>query len=162
MAEKQRTLIVVADRETARFYRHAHPGATLEAHGGIERPSPGDRNADRPGRAFESANEGRHAMEPPSSYQEIERREMAAELAGVAHQAIDDFEVDRLVLIAEPKLLGELRQALRKSAREKVVLEIDKHLTGIDDTELARRLSEAGRLGTVREPSPRGPNLRAS
>lgn len=157
MVNRQRSLIVVADRETARFFRHTHPGATLEPHGGIDRPSPGDRNADRPGRAFESANEGRHAMDPPTSYQELERQAMAADVAAVVHAAIDDFEIDRLVLIAEPKVLGELRSALRKSARERVVLEIDKHLTRIDDNELARRLSDEGVLGIVREPSPRGP-----
>jgi protein required for attachment to host cells len=155
LVNRQRSLIVVADRETARFFRHSHPGATLEPHGGIDRPSQGDRNSDRPGRTFESANAGRHAMEPPTSYQELERQAMATDVVAVVHAAIDDFEVDRLVLIAEPKILGELRQTLRKSARERVVLEIDKHLTGIDDNELARRLSEDGALGIVREPSPR-------
>ncbi|HLT38909.1 MAG TPA: host attachment protein, partial [Enhygromyxa sp.] len=73
---RQRTLIVVADREAARFYRHARPGATLEPSGGIDRPSLGDRNADRPGRMFESAIEARHAMEPPTSYQRAERQAM--------------------------------------------------------------------------------------
>lgn len=151
----QRTLIVVADRETARFFRHASPGATLEPSGGIDRPSPGDRNADRPGRMFESANQARHAMDPPTSYQELERQAMAADVANVVHAAIDDFEVDRVVLIAGPKILGELRQALRDSVRERVVLEIDKHLTQLADNQLAHRLTEDGTLGVVREPSPR-------
>lgn len=146
----QRSLIVIADRETARFYRHSRPGATLEAYAGIERPSSGDRNADRPGRVFESANEGRHAMEPPTSYQELERQAMAADVAAVVHAAIDGVEIDRLVLIAEPKILGELRQALRKSARERVVLEIDKHLTQAGERELAQRLSDEQVLGIVR------------
>jgi len=152
---RQRTLIVVADRETARFYRHARPGATLEASGGIDRPSPGDRNADRPGRTFESANMGRHAMEPPTSYQEAERQAIAADVAAVVHAEIDRFESDRVVLIAEPRILGELRQALRKSARERVVLEIASHLTHASPNELARRLTDEGALGMVREPSRR-------
>lgn len=154
----QRSLIVVADRETARFFRHARPGAPLELAGELERPSEGDRNADRPGRAFESANTARHAMEPPTSYQDAERQAMAAEIADVVHTAIDQVEVDQLVLIAEPKILGQLRQALRKSARERVVLEIDSHLTQADPNELAKRLSEDGTLGKVREPSPRAAN----
>ena len=154
----QRSLIVVADRETARFFRHAHPGATLEPAGDLDRPSQGDRNSDRPGRTFESANQGRHAMEPPTSYQEAERQAMAAEVAAKTHAAIDEFEVDQVVLVAEPKILGELRQALRKSARERVVLEIGSHLTQAAPTELARRLTEDGTLGLVREPSPRMSN----
>lgn len=154
----QRSLIVVADRETARFFRHAHPGATLEPAGDLDRPSQGDRNSDRPGRTFESANQGRHAMEPPTSYQEAERQAMAAEVAAKTHAAIDEFEVDQVVLVAEPKILGELRQALRKSARERVVLEIGSHLTQAAPNELARRLTEDGTLGLVREPSPRMSN----
>ena len=63
-----------------------------------------------------------------------------------------------MVLVAEPKILGELRQALRKSARERVVLEIGSHLTQAAPNELARRLTEDGTLGLVREPSPRMSN----
>lgn len=155
MADKQRSLIVVADRETARFFRHAHPGATLEAAGGIDHPSPGDRSSDRPGRAFEAANKGRHAMEPPTTYKEAERQQMAADVATAVHAAIDAFEVDRVVLVAEPHILGELRHALRKSAHERVVLELDTHLTQADPNEIARRLTEEGTLGVVREPTPR-------
>lgn len=154
----QRSLIVVADRETARFFHHAHPGAILEPAGDIERPSQGDRSSDRPGRSFEAANQARHAMEPPTSYQDAERQAMAAEIAAKTHAAIDGFEVDQVVLVAEPKILGELRQALRKSARERVVLEIGSHLTQAQPNELAKRLSEDGTLGLVREPSPRLPN----
>jgi protein required for attachment to host cells len=150
LADKQRSLIVVADRETARFFRHAHPGATLEPAGGIEHPSAGETRSDRPGRTFDSAGQGRHAMEPQTTYQEAERYTMAADVAAAAHIALDDGDVDRLVLIAEPKILGELRQALRKSARERVVLELGSHLTQADPNELARRLTEDGTLGIVR------------
>jgi protein required for attachment to host cells len=158
LAEKQRSLIIVADRETARFFRHTHPGAPLEETGSLDRPSLGDRNADRPGRTFETANKARHAMEPPTSYQEAERQAMAAEVAEFVHAGLDEHEIDRLVLVADPKILGELRSALRKSARERVVLEIGSHLTQADPHELAQRLSEDGTLGLVREPSPRTSN----
>jgi protein required for attachment to host cells len=94
-------------------------------------------------------------MEPPTSYQEAEQQAIAAEVAAHVHAAIDAVEVDQLVLIAEPKILGQLRQALRKSARERVVLEIASHLTQADPNELARRLTEEGAIGLVREPSPR-------
>jgi protein required for attachment to host cells len=97
-------------------------------------------------------------MDPKTTYQEAERTTMAADVATAAHAALDDNEVDRLVLIADPKILGELRQALRKSARERVVLELGSHLTQANPNELARRLTEDGTLGIVREPSTRVPN----
>ncbi|PRQ06784.1 host attachment protein [Enhygromyxa salina] len=149
--ERQSTLVVVADRETARFYRHAHPGAVLEpARAGIDRPSPGDRNADRPGRTFESVGQHRHAKAPTTSYQDLERQEMAAEIAQIIHAAFNDDEAERLVLIIEPQLLGEVRQKLDKSARDRVILELPMHLTQADPRELARRLTDSGELGRVR------------
>ncbi|KIG14360.1 hypothetical protein DB30_06835 [Enhygromyxa salina] len=150
LLEKQSTLIVVADRESARFYRHAHPGAVLEpARRAIDRPSQGDRNADRPGRSFESVGQVRHAMEPPTSYQALERQEMAAQIAQTVEAAFEGDEAQRLVLIIEPQLLGEVRQKLDKSARDRVILELPLHLTQADPRELARRLNDSGKLGRV-------------
>lgn len=155
----QRSLIIVADRESALFFRHGFPGAPLEPVGEVQRASQGDRPADRPGRIFQSVNMARSSTEPTTSIQQAERQAMAAEIVARAHAALDADDVDRLVLIAEPKLLGELRQALRKSARERVVLELDRNLTKTDANTLARRLSNDGTLGRVREPSPRAANL---
>jgi protein required for attachment to host cells len=151
LLEKQSSLIVVADRETARFYRHTHPGATLElARAGIARPSEGDRDADRPGRTFESVGQHRHAKASPTSYQDIERQEMAADIAQTVHAVFDDGEAENLVLIIEPKLLGEVRQRLDKTARDRIVLELPIHLTQADPRELAQRLTAEGKLGRVR------------
>ena len=150
LLEKQSSLIVVADRETARFYRHAHPGAVLEpARGGIDRPSPGDTTSDRPGRTFESVGQARHAKAPTTSYQDIERQQMAAAIAQTVRAVFDDGEAERLVLIIEPQLLGEVRQKLDKSVRDRIVLELAVHLTQADPRELARRLTDEGQLGRV-------------
>ena len=146
-----RSLIVVADRETAHFFVHHHPGATLEGHGpSVEQPSVGDRNADRPGRAFDSHGAGRHAMEPPSSYQDLERQSMAAEIGKRVADHFHADEVDRLVLIADPKLLGELRTSLDPAIRDRIALELGKHLTQATTDELAERLTEDGSIGLVR------------
>jgi protein required for attachment to host cells len=149
LAAKQRSLIIVADRETAHFYRHTGPGAALESVHEIVRPSEGDTHADRPGRAFDSQGQGRHAMEHSSSYEENERRAMAAELAKYAGGSLDAGEVDRLVLLVEPRLLGELRNELPESARTRVVIDEPIHLTQADTREIAERLSKDGRIGRV-------------
>ncbi len=154
MADKQRSLIVVADRESARFFHHSRPGASLEPHGpAIERPSVGDQTADRPGRAFDTQGEGRHAMQPQTTYQDQERQSMAQAIRERVDAAFHADEVDRLALIADPKLLGELRSVLDKPIRERVVVELGAHLTQATPNELARRLANDGTLGLVREPS---------
>jgi protein required for attachment to host cells len=148
----QSALIVVADRETARFFRHAHPGAVLEAHGSdISRPSPGDMTADRPGRTFDSVGAGRHAMDPQTSYKDLERQGMAHAIVERIEAAVHAHEVERLALLIEPQLLGELRPMLSKPVQDRVVLENGIHLTQAKPAELAERLTSDGTLGLVRD-----------
>lgn len=75
---------------------------------------------------------------------------MAAAIAQIVYDAFNDDEADRLVLIVEPQLLGELRQQLDKPTRDKVVLEMAIHLTQADAKELAQRLTDDGSIGLVR------------
>lgn len=147
----QRSLIVVADRQTAQFYLHARPGAPLEPFGlVIEQPSQGDPTADRPGRAFDSAGMGRHAMEPTTSYREQERIAMVRNIIDRVNATFAAGEVQHLVLIAEPQMLGELRHQLAGPIRERVALELPNHLTQASVDELAERLTSEGSIGLVR------------
>lgn len=77
---------------------------------------------------------------------------MAHAIAVRVDAAFDANEVDRLVLIADPKLLGELRSTLAKPIRDRVVLELSSHLTQATPSDLAHRLDEDGTLGPVRRP----------
>jgi len=98
--------------------------------------------SDKPGRTFNSAGEGRHAMERPSDPRELEKRNFARGLAQRLDEAAHRGDFDRLVLVAPPKVLGHLRALLSAKTRAKVTQEIHKDLTQITLREFEDHLGE--------------------
>jgi protein required for attachment to host cells len=98
--------------------------------------------SDRPGRTFDSGGEGRHAKEPPSDPRELEKRNFARGLARRLDEAAHRGDFDRLVLVAPPKVLGNLRALLSAKARAKVTQEIHKDLTQIPLREVQGHLGD--------------------
>jgi len=86
--------------------------------------------SDRPGRAFDSPRQGRHAMEPTTTAAEQEREAFLRKLAHWLGAAGEKGDFDRLAIVAAPKALGLLRRSLPHGVRDKVVCELDRDLTG--------------------------------
>jgi protein required for attachment to host cells len=95
--------------------------------------------ADKPGRTQESATTGRHAMEQPD-YRRIEKAMFAREVAKRIDEALENNGCRRLLLIAPPQTLAELRQALSPKSRGAVMAELDKDLTHLKPPEIAKHL----------------------
>lgn len=128
-----RTWILVADATHARIFENLGPNKGLQevTEDSVERPIPRTRElgTDKPGRSFDSAGVGRHSMEPRADWHEQAKTEFAAELAhwlGAAHKT---RAYDRLILIAPPKTLGDLRIKLDPQVAKLVHAELDKDLT---------------------------------
>jgi protein required for attachment to host cells len=98
--------------------------------------------SDRPGRAFDSAGYGRHAMEPPTDPHRHEERAFAHEVAGVIEQALRRGEFQNLVVVAPPKALGDLRAEFSGELRKRVTAELPKDLTKVPVHELPRHLRD--------------------
>jgi protein required for attachment to host cells len=145
MKPKQ-TWVVVADGRTALIFEDdglAHglrkvPGGELHA----ERPDARGLFSDRPGRAFDSARQGRHAMEPPTSAEEQVRTRFVRTVVAWLDKPVRAGGTGRLVLIAPPKMLGDLRAALPERLSRKVVAELDKDLTKAPPDDIAHALGE--------------------
>lgn len=139
-----KTWILVADGARARIFlndgpgRGVKPGPKKEFHG-VNLP---DRDivSDRPGRAFDSAGQGRHAMAPRSDPREHEQRRMHHELAAYLDKEAGKGSFDRLVIVAPPKALGNLRSELSGAVRAKVSGELNKDLTHVAIHDLAKHL----------------------
>ncbi len=139
--------VVVANQSGARIFSAAASGAGLieleDAFNPRGRARDGDIDADRPGRSFDSAGDGRHALgreETPSEHAAADfARHVAARLAAARSAA----EFDSLVLVAEPRFLGRLRAALDDPTAATVSASLDKDLVRLDAGELLPHVREA-------------------
>jgi protein required for attachment to host cells len=138
------TWILVADATQGRLFRNDGPGrgiapvsnAVLQG-----RNVPGrEIMSDRPGRTFDSAGQGRHAKVPRTGPREVEKQRFAHRLAAMLDAGLKQGSFDRLVLVAPPKALGQLRDELSKSLRAKVSAELAKDLTHLPARDLQEHL----------------------
>ncbi|TAK55726.1 MAG: host attachment protein [Gammaproteobacteria bacterium] len=146
------TRIVVADHAGVRFFDASGPRAALREAGSLDNPGARlpDRalKSDRPGRVFaraatagirrgavaHSATGGERR--PQRHAAEVFARRIVREL-GAARRA---GAFDRLILVAGPTFLGELRQVLPKALHQVVAAELRKDLTRASAAELRRQL----------------------
>ncbi len=148
--KKTITWVLVADGARARILRSDRPGADLapvidEAYRPATEPTRA-LGADRPGRVHDSADVGRHALEPRVDWHLYEKEQFARKMAAVVNRGARDGAFDRLVLVAPPGTLGQLRAALDKHASGRVVAELGKDLTRETAAELRSRLEEIAPL----------------
>ncbi len=101
---------------------------------------------DKPGRTFDRVGTGRHAKEPRVDWHRFEKHKFARSMAKVLDKAAGNGAFDRLVLVAPPQTLGELRSALDKKTRARITAESAKDLTNLSIHELPEHLSEVVRL----------------
>ena len=136
IADGAKARVVEQDKESRRYrpaFEEPHFGTTAQSK---------EIASDRPGRTFDSGGEGRHAMEPSTDPQRYAKLSFARELADRLSQAANRQEFDRLILVAAPRTLGDLRSMLPDSVKAKVAVEIDKDLTNTPDQELGRHLDQ--------------------
>jgi len=142
------TWILVCDGAKGCIFLNSGPGKGLSAVNGAQYQSDHAKTSDigsqRPGRTHERANSARHAMEPRVDWHEFGKKEFARSLAGILDKAAEKGAFDRLVLIAPPKTLGELRACLDAQTAKRVHREIDKDLTQMTEHELQPYLETAG------------------
>ena len=140
------TWILIADASRARILKNDGPGFGVDAVDDMifqgENRKLQDILADKPGRSFDSAGGGRHAMEYKSDAVHEDERAFAATLMSVLQEAHDRKDYDQLILIAPPKMLGDLRAVLPGALKAVTCAEINKDLTQIPNGEMADHLKD--------------------
>jgi protein required for attachment to host cells len=146
------TWVLIADGARARLlaqdkpFDHLKPALEQEEFTGSTAQSK-EIGSDRPGRSFDSSGlGGRHAMAPPTDPQRYAKFAFARELAERLEEAAHAGRFDRLVLVAAPKTLGDLRELLPGPVKAKVVAEIDKDLTHVPMRDLPKHLASVLKL----------------
>ena len=145
--KKTVTYILVADGARARLYANHGVGKGLQPVSGATHKADlhhHDRDilADKPGRASSSVGNGRSALEPQTDWHRFEKHKFAREMAKVLDAAAANKAFDRLILIAPPATLGDLRTELGDQTRKLVSAELAKDLTRHAEQELPQHLSE--------------------
>ncbi|MDQ2093865.1 host attachment family protein [Rhodalgimonas zhirmunskyi] len=142
---KQDTLIVVADGEKVLFLRNLtdHQNPNFEVTGKEEQDNPPDRaqGTDKPGRMPDTGHSQRSGLDE-TDWHELAKERFAADLADMLYERAHKGEFERLVLVASPPVLGELRDKMHKEVSDRVVAEIPKTLTNHPVNEIEKLVKQ--------------------
>jgi protein required for attachment to host cells len=125
-------IVFVGDGRRALFLRNdgdeKFPNLKVERTFVDINPPTHEQGADRPGRAFSSAD-GRRGGVEQTDWHELEERHFARQVAGALEKVVRERKVKALVVVAPPRTLAELRRAFHADVKSRIVAEIDKDLT---------------------------------
>jgi protein required for attachment to host cells len=144
--QKKVTWFLVADGARARVLKNVGVGKGLQlainGEMGHALPPTREMGTDRPGRAQQRGTSGRHAIQPHVDWHRFEKEKFGKEMAALLDAAAERGAFHRLVLIAPPRTLGDVRAALGSKARALVHAELDKDLTHVTIQELPDHLTK--------------------
>lgn len=139
------TWVLVADKSRARLFdwqsrdvlseikTFVHPESRLHEQ---------DLVTDRRGRAFDSAGEGRHAQQPSTSARQHEAESFAKELVSMLDHGRSRQEYERVVIMAAPQFLGQLRDEMPSELQKVVLQEVNKNLAQESADDIRKYLPE--------------------
>ena len=134
-------LVLVGDGQKALFLRNkGNPRrVALAVEQILERDNPPTREqgTDRPGRASASVGAARSAMDE-ADWHHIAKERFAGELAEALYRHARANRFEKLVIIAPPKVLGELRKAFHPEVAGRIAAELSKELTSHPIAEIER------------------------
>eukprot|EP01037_Dinobryon_pediforme_P013963 gene13964-14079_t len=99
-----------------------------------------DLVTDRQGRSFNSHGDGRSAIEPRTDPHRDLKAKFARRLAEVLSKELADGAYTRLVIVAAPVTLGDLRSEISAQVKATLVGEIAHDLTKTPDHDVAKHL----------------------
>ena len=130
---EKETWVLVADGEKALFLRNeggaAAPQLAVMRVEQQDNPRQGEQVSDRPGRRADTGAGQRSAMEE-ADWHQLAKDRFAADLSEILTRMVRRGRIARIVLVAPPRSLGELREQLDDTVRKTVIAEIPKTLTG--------------------------------
>jgi protein required for attachment to host cells len=154
IVKSERTWVVIADGAHAKVLQFTPEKPRLEAVDDIsfeiDLPATHDLVSDRQGRVFESHGHANHAAAARTDPHRELKRGLAHKIADALQTSLADQRYDKLVLVAPPATLGDLREALAKSVRARVTVELAKDLVKIPASQLHDHLADVLPLAAPR------------
>lgn len=141
-----RTWILIADAGRARVLETRGMGQKLTPVAGMslqqDLPASHELGDDRPPRSHDSVGPGRHASEAKADPHRKLKRSFAKLISDELEAAAGAKSFDRLIIVAPPVLLGDLRQELPRSVKDKTAAEVAKDLVAVADQDIRKHLSD--------------------
>jgi protein required for attachment to host cells len=107
-----------------------------------DNPPSREQGSDGPGRS--GVNIGPRSAIDTTDWHALEEERFAAAVAQRLNGAAEEGQFEHIVIVAPPKVLGELRQQFSKKLQGKILAEIDKDLTHHTFPEIAKVLGVRG------------------
>ncbi|CUA88959.1 Protein required for attachment to host cells [Chelatococcus sambhunathii] len=127
------TWVLVGDGEKALLFRNegdaAYPNLVVENVFAQDNPPNREQATDVPGRMNRGRPSNNKSAIEPTDWHRLAKDRFASEVAETLYRAAHEKRFERLVVVAPPQTLGELRKAFHKEVSERIVAEVDKTLT---------------------------------
>lgn len=124
--------LVIADGEKALFLRNEgdekYPNLNVFREFEHENPPDREQGTDAPGRFNDASGTHRSSVQE-TDWHQLEKDRFAKELSDRLYKHAHKGKFSELILVAPPKVLGEMRKDLHKEVADKVIAEVDKDLT---------------------------------
>lgn len=138
--------IVVADAAHARIFQAEGPERRLREIHNLSHPESQmyarQLRTGGKGDVIDSAGSGHRQPDPQTSQSEKHATHFAKEVTAFLHQQRDNAAFASLVLVAEPKLLGRLRDNLDHTTAQLIAQSIDKNWVKHDARQIQRLLQD--------------------
>ncbi|MCR4269490.1 host attachment family protein [Nitratireductor sp. ZSWI3] len=137
--------VVVADGEKALFLRNegdaTYPNLQVVRMMHEENPPTREQGTDRPGRYNDARGMHKSAVEE-TDWHRIEKERFASDIAERLYKMAHRGAFERLVLVAPPLVLGELRKEMHKEVGDRVIGEVAKTLTNHTVSDIEKVLTQ--------------------
>lgn len=108
-----------------------------------DNPATREQGTERPGRVSEAAHGAQRSAVGQADWHEIEEQQFARRVAALLEELIRSSRSRALVVVAPPRTLAELRDALHADVSALILAEINKDLTKHPVGEIEKYLTEA-------------------
>lgn len=126
-------LIFVGDGQKALFLRNkgdsAVPDLSVERVFTDQNLPTHEQGSDRPGRAFKRAGTNLRGSVETTDWHELEKHRFAGRVATAMEGLVRTQGIEKIIIVAPPRTLADLRQAFHASVKGKIIAEVGKDLT---------------------------------
>ena len=139
--------VFVGDGRKALFLRNEgdekYPFLKTETVFQDENPLTHEQGSERPGHLAKGFDASRRSAVEPVDWHHLEEHRFTRKVAAAMEEVVRSRNVPALVIVAPPKTLADLREALHADVKARVIAEINKDLTKHPVSEIETHLTAA-------------------